>query len=94
MKNSKLLTTLSLALTFSCAAMAADAGPARGACKDDVAQLCKGIKPGGGRIAACLKAHKDQVSDTCKAAIKEARAQHKADKAGGKPDGDAGAKDE
>jgi hypothetical protein len=90
MKNRKLLMVLSLAL-LSGAAMAADAGkgasgPIRGACKSDVAQLCKGIKPGAGRIAACLKEHKDQVSDTCKSALKEAHGQRKGAKAGGAAD--------
>jgi hypothetical protein len=27
------------------------------------------VQPGGGRILACLKEHKDKVSDSCKVAI-------------------------
>jgi len=36
------------------------------ACKPDVAQLCKGVKQGRGRISACLFAHDGRVSDTCR----------------------------
>lgn len=38
-----------------------------GACKEDVEKLCPGVQPGGGRIIACLREHRDQVSDACKA---------------------------
>jgi len=42
---------------------------ARTACAADVQKLCPGVQPGGGRILACLKQHKDQVSDGCKSAV-------------------------
>jgi hypothetical protein len=42
---------------------------ARVACASDVQKLCAGVPSGGGRIVACLKQHKDQVSDGCKQAI-------------------------
>lgn len=38
-------------------------------CMDDAQKICPGIKPGGGRIAACLKEHKDQLSAGCNARI-------------------------
>ena len=41
----------------------------RTACANDVQKLCAGVQPGGGRILACLKQHKDQVSDGCKQAV-------------------------
>jgi hypothetical protein len=90
MNTRPLLTALSLTLGCCLSAMAADApntphgqhGPMKTACKEDVAKLCEGIKPGGGRIAACLKEHKDQVSDGCKAAVKAGHAHRKGDKAG------------
>lgn len=44
----------------------------REACRPDVERLCKDVKPGGGRIRECLKAHESELSDTCKAAIKDA----------------------
>jgi hypothetical protein len=35
-------------------------------CMDDAKKLCPGVEPGQGRIAACLKEHKDQLSQGCK----------------------------
>ena len=40
----------------------------RAACADDAQRLCAGVPPGGGRIVACLKEHKDSLSDRCKQA--------------------------
>jgi hypothetical protein len=40
----------------------------RAACADDAQKLCAGMQPGGGRIVACLKEHKDSLSDRCKQA--------------------------
>jgi hypothetical protein len=40
----------------------------RAACADDAQKLCAGVQPGGGRIVACLKEHKDSLSDRCKQA--------------------------
>ena len=44
-------------------AVAADENP----CKADYEKLCGNVKPGEGRIQACLKQHKDEVSPECKA---------------------------
>src|SRR5580704_7591521 len=40
----------------------------RAACADDAQKFCAGVQPGGGRIVACLKEHKDSLSDACKQA--------------------------
>src|SRR5436305_15004309 len=40
----------------------------RMACAADGQKLCAGVQPGGGRIVACLKDHKDSLSDQCKQA--------------------------
>ncbi|HLK93621.1 MAG TPA: cysteine rich repeat-containing protein [Polyangia bacterium] len=48
----------------------------REACHDDVARLCAGVEPGGGRIRECLRAHVEQLSDGCKLAIRNAQAHH------------------
>jgi hypothetical protein len=40
----------------------------RAACQDDAQKLCAGVQPGGGRVVACLKEHKDSLSDQCKQA--------------------------
>ncbi len=70
----------STALTaFAADAPAADGALAQ-ACKGDVETLCAGVKPGEGRIAACLRQNRSKLSDGCKAAIKDAR-KHKGGKA-------------
>ena len=38
-------------------------------CKADIARLCPGVQMGGGRIIACLKEHKMEVSVGCAKAI-------------------------
>ena len=40
----------------------------RAACTDDAQRLCAGVQPGGGRVVACLKQHRDSLSDQCKQA--------------------------
>jgi hypothetical protein len=45
---------------------------ARAACDSDIQKFCSTVQPGGGRILACLKEHKDQVSDGCKQAVTKA----------------------
>lgn len=54
-------------------ALAADpprpGGPVFEACKADIASLCAGIQPGGGRIKECLRANRDKLSEGCKSAI-------------------------
>ena len=36
------------------------------ACKPDVEKFCQGIKPGDGRIAACLKSHDSELAPACR----------------------------
>ena len=45
---------------------------ARAACASDIQSLCAGVEPGGGRILACLKQHKTQVSEPCRQAVVKA----------------------
>jgi len=47
----------------------------RQACGGDVRSLCSGITPGGGRIKQCMVDKFDQLSDGCKAALKDRQAQ-------------------
>ena len=44
-------------------------------CRDDAQKLCAGVKPGGGRIARCLRSHKSDLSQACTAAIEHAKDQ-------------------
>jgi cysteine rich repeat protein len=39
-------------------------------CNADAERICPGVAPGGGKIIACLKQHKDEVSFGCAKALK------------------------
>jgi hypothetical protein len=78
----KSLVMAGLALIGAARIVVADNAPAapvavpaevRSACEADVAKLCAGVQPGGGRIMQCLAQHKTEVSDNCKQAIMKAR---------------------
>jgi len=60
-------------------------GAMRQACKADIAKLCPDVQPGGGRVMQCFKAHKDELSDGCKSALAEMRAERRAAKADATP---------
>jgi hypothetical protein len=63
-------STLSLAALMSGAPSAfAQQAEAMKYCKADVARLCPGVQMGGGRIVACLKEHKMEVSVGCAKAL-------------------------
>jgi hypothetical protein len=38
-------------------------------CAADAAKLCKGVVPGEGRVAKCMKEHEKELSPSCKASI-------------------------
>ena len=41
----------------------------REACRSDVQTYCQGIRPGQGRIRACLRSNRDRLSQGCRSAI-------------------------
>jgi hypothetical protein len=45
------------------------------ACHKELTTFCKGVKPGEGRILACLYAFQDRVSGKCEYAVYDAAAQ-------------------
>ena len=74
------LFVLSL-LTLSAATGAVAQGPPDpavvAACTGDAKRLCRGVQPGEGRIAQCLKAHAMELSTGCVSAVQVSR-QHAA----------------
>ena len=40
-------------------------------CRDDLLKLCSDIKPGGGRVMACMDKNEKQISGRCKQAMKD-----------------------
>lgn len=40
-------------------------------CKTDIQRLCNTVKPGDGRILACLKAHKKEMTVGCAQALQK-----------------------
>lgn len=42
------------------------------ACKPDAEKFCKGIRPGQGRILACLKSHQSELAPACAAEFNRA----------------------
>ena len=46
----------------------------RAGCAEDAQRLCADVQSGGGRVLACLKQHKDALSDKCKQAAKQVAA--------------------
>lgn len=45
----------------------------KGPCRTDYERFCKNIKPGKGRIAACLKSHESELSQSCKNHIEDVK---------------------
>jgi hypothetical protein len=46
-------------------------------CAQNAAKFCKDVKPGGGRLAKCLKEHEKDLSPQCKESMEAARAKAK-----------------
>lgn len=74
-----LILVFAAGLAGSLMALPADAakgkrGEGKGVCAEDIQKFCKDVKPGEGRIAACLKENEKKLSKACserQAAVKE-----------------------
>lgn len=64
-----------LLVTASLPALAQNQAAVRTACQADFEKNCPGIRPGGGRLLACMREKQAAFSDSCKDAIKAAQAQ-------------------
>src|SRR5262249_3054933 len=66
---------LSLAIiSLAGSTQAAKAATPLALCNADAERICPGVAPGGGKIIACLKQHKDEVSIGCAKALKAMKA--------------------
>jgi hypothetical protein len=64
-----------LLLPAATLAQTPDRAAIRHACAADFQKNCPGIKPGGGRLAACLKEKRASFSEACLTTLQQARAQ-------------------
>lgn len=63
-------TALLFALSLDASAAPRPAvAAARDACRGDVTILCHGVKPGEGRVRACLLANRKRLSPDCRVAL-------------------------
>ena len=56
-------------LLLAPATATAQLGEARQACAADIKQMCAEVKPGEGRLKACVKEHFGQLSAPCQTAL-------------------------
>ncbi|MDD2805124.1 MAG: cysteine rich repeat-containing protein [Elusimicrobiales bacterium] len=81
MKN-YILVALTLGGLGLALSLPAAAEKGKGPCAADAAKFCKDVKPGEGRVAACLKEHEKELSQAC--TDRRALAAEKKGKRGGK----------
>lgn len=74
-KLSTITPILVLTILFNVSTAQAADKEKPGACRADVEKLCKGVRPGGGRIAMCMKQHEAELSPGCREAIAGAKRQ-------------------
>ncbi len=75
------LAFISATLPLACSAQAQVSPQMRGevialmqVCRGDYDRLCVGVKPGGGRVLACLQNHANQLSTACGQAMPRTQA--------------------
>lgn len=68
--------SISIAIVLLAAGFAANAlaqaKKGDGPCAADAKKFCGEVKPGGGRIAKCMKSHEAELSPACQAEMKKA----------------------
>jgi hypothetical protein len=77
------IAALGAALLMASAAEAAPSAMAK-ACAKDIKSVCADVKPGGGKLKACVKEHFSDLSTDCQIAIVKAAAVGRACKADAK----------
>jgi len=77
MKNFKWIGLLVGILVLTLSIGAPVSAQTKNLCVDDINKFCKDVKPGGGRLARCMKENEKSLSPQCKASIEETRAKVK-----------------
>jgi hypothetical protein len=67
----KNLSVVGVVLVLSASAAIAQPRSTAGSCAADIRSQCAGVKPGRGRIRACVKEHFKDLSDKCRARLAE-----------------------
>jgi len=78
------VAALAVALSFGAASAEAAPSAVSKACAKDVKSFCGDVKPGGGKVKACVKEHFSDLSTDCQVAIVKAAAVGRACKADAK----------
>jgi len=73
----KLITISALLSAVAICAQASADRPYLKPCKTDVAKFCKGVDPANEGVIGCLKEHREEVSDSCKARLAQLRVKPK-----------------
>ena len=63
--RSRIIAAIALGTFLAGGAAPAAAEKGKGPCAEDAARFCKEVKPGEGRVAACLKEHEKELSGAC-----------------------------
>ncbi len=82
--NKLMLVTLASGFALALAAPAFSAEKGKGPCAADTEKFCKDVKPGEGRVKACLQEHEKDLSQACRE-----RKALRAEKRGGNREGKA-----
>jgi len=69
--RSRAVLLICAALCFGAVAVHSEPAPAPegGACQAEEQKLCPDMKPGSEELKACMKAHKDELSEACRKAM-------------------------
>jgi hypothetical protein len=78
------IVALATALSFGFSSAQAAPSAVAKACAKDVKSLCADVKPGGGKVKACVQEHFSDLSTDCQIAIVKAAAVGRACKADAK----------
>ena len=71
----RLLAAAAIIFSMSGAYAAAQSNDLVKYCKSDIDRLCKGVKPGDGKLIGCLKSHQKEMTVGCAQALQKIQKQ-------------------